>query len=194
MFLGNEKAKLIRPEESYLEGVASYRREMLVAKSSMDGTGTLRRTENVEEWLRQCRDGERPERLSEGKVPATQFVFADTETKRIYGMVQVRHTLNEYLRNFAGHIGYSVRPTERRKGYAKKMLQEALVFCKTELGLREVLVSCLVENEASRRTILACGGVFEEKVYEHIEGVWLEKYRITLNRGAEEREREEGQR
>lgn len=180
MFLGNEKAKLIRPEESYLEAVASYRREMLVAKSSMDGTGSLRREDNPAEWLYQSRMGERKETLREGKVPATQFVFADPETKRIYGMLQVRHYLNDYLRNFAGHIGYSVRPTERRKGYAVRMLEDALEYCRKELGLSKVLVSCLVENEASRKTILACGGVLEERVYEHIEGVWLEKYWITL--------------
>ena len=60
------------------------------------------------------------------------------------------------------------------------MLKLALKYCKENLGLDKVLVSCLVENEASRRTILSCGGVFEEKVYEHVENVWLEKYWITL--------------
>ena len=146
----------------------------------MDGTGALRRMENPLEWLRYNKTMEHPETVPKDKVPATQFVLTDTDTGRIYGMLQVRHDLNEYLRNFAGHIGYSVRPTERRKGYAKKMLKQALKICRDELGMTRVMVSCLVENEASRRTILACGGVFEEKVYEHIENVWLEKYWITL--------------
>lgn len=178
---GKENVILIKPDVSYAEEVRSYREEMLLAGSSMDGTGSLRRTEEPLEWIEQSRRMEHRENVPENKVPATQFVLTDPDTGRIYGMLQVRHELNEYLQKFAGHIGYSVRPTERRKGYATKMLKHALKYCKEELGLTRVLVSCLVENEASRRTILACGGVFEEKVYEHIEDVWLEKYWINLS-------------
>ena len=177
---GKENVILVKPDASYADEIASYRTEMLLANSSMDGTGMLRRMENPLDWLNNNKLMEHPDTVPKNKVPATQFVLTDPETKRIYGMLQVRHLLNDYLRNFAGNIGYSVRPTERRKGYAEKMLKLALKFCKEELGMERVLISCLVENEASRRTILACGGVFEEKVYEHIENVWLEKYWISL--------------
>lgn len=177
---GKENVILRKPDISFVGEIRSYREEMLLAGSSMDGTGTLRRIEDPMEWLRVNALMENPQTVPENKVPATQFVLTDTDTGRIYGMLQVRHELNEYLQKYAGHIGYSVRPTERRKGYAKKMLKLALKYCKENLGLDKVLVSCLVENEASRRTILSCGGVFEEKVYEHVENVWLEKYWITL--------------
>ena len=177
---GKENVILVKPDESFAEEIKSYREEMLLAGSSMDGTGALRRMEDPIQWLRHNKLMEHPETVPENKVPATQFVLTDPDTKRIYGMLQVRHELNEYLRKFAGHIGYSVRPTERRKGYAKKMLRQALAICKKQWGMERVMVSCLVENEASRRTILSCGGVFEEKVYEHIENVWLEKYWISL--------------
>lgn len=177
---GKENVILVKPDVSYAGEIRSYREEMLLAGSSMDGTGALRRMEDPYEWLKWNALMENPKMVPENKVPATQFVLTDTDTGRIYGMLQVRHDLNEYLRLFAGHIGYSVRPTERRKGYAKRMLKQALNYCKEELGMSRVMVSCLVENEASRRTILACGGVFEEKVYEHIEHVWLEKYWISL--------------
>lgn len=177
---GKENVILRKPDASYVSEIRAYREEMLLAGSSMDGTGTLRRQEDPLEWLKQNAMRENPETVPENRVPATQFILTDTDTGRIYGMLQVRHELNDYLRQFAGHIGYSVRPTERRKGYAKKMLRLALSYCKETLGLERVLVSCLVENEASRRTILACGGVLEERVFEHIENVWLEKYWITL--------------
>ena len=177
---GKENVILVKPDASYAEEIRSYREEMLLAGSSMDGTGALRRLENPLEWLKYNAVMENPKTVPDNKVSATQLVLTDTDTGRIYGMLQIRHDLNEYLKKFAGHIGYSVRPTERRKGYAKMMLKQALKYCNEELCLSRVMVSCLVENEASRRTILACGGVFEEKVYEHIENVWLEKYWITL--------------
>ena len=171
---------LLIPDVSYVKEIVSYREEMLIAGSSMDGCGILKRCYNPLEWLEYNEIFSNPDLVPENRVRSTQFVLADPETKRIYGMLQVRHYLNEYLRRFAGHIGYSVRPSERRKGYAKQMLSEAIQFCKDELCLERILVSCLVENEASRRTILSCGGVFEEKVYEHLDGVWLEKYWIEL--------------
>lgn len=168
------------PDMLYAKEIVSYREEMLAAESSMDGCGSLRRHGNPQDWIAYNELLSNPATVPDGRVLSSQFILTD-ETGRIYGMLQVRHELNDYLRNFAGHIGYSVRPSERRKGYAKQMLSMALEFCKNELHLPAVLVSCLVENEASRRTILSCGGVFEEKVYEHLEGVWLEKYWIHLN-------------
>ena len=95
-------------------------------------------------------------------------------------MLQVRHTLNDYLRQFGGHIGYSVRPCERRKGYGKEQLRLALDFCKGTLGLDRVLITCKTENEASRRTILSAGGVYENTLHEPGQGIDLERYWITL--------------
>ena len=97
-------------------------------------------------------------------------------------MIQVRHEFNEFLEKYGGHIGYSVRPSERRKGYAKAMLAAALPFCWHELGLDRVLVSCLRENEGSRRTILANGGIYESTVLEPLDQVYLERYWIERPR------------
>ena len=85
----------------------------------------------------------------------------------------------EGIRHF-GHIGYGIRPGQRRKGYAKEQLRQALVWCKEELKLDKVLITCLTDNEASRRTILGAGGVYDGTVHEEEQNIDLERYWITL--------------
>lgn len=175
-----EPIKLIVPTEEYLDQVWAYRRECREADSSMDGCGPLRSSESKEQWLAHVRAYMDPATVPEGKVQATQFLAIRESDSRLVGMLQVRHTLNDYLRQFGGHIGYSVRPCERRKGYGKEQLRLALDFCKRTLGLDRVLITCKTENEASRRTILSAGGVYENTLHEPGQGIDLERYWITL--------------
>ena len=173
-----EKMLFIRPDASYLDEASAYRAEFLSMGSSMDGTGMLRKVDAAE-WLRLLPIYENPETTPAHLVPATQFIYVRESDRRIVGMLQVRHWLNDHLRLYDGHIGYSVRPSERRKGYASAMLQAALPFCKT-LGLDRVLITCYTENEASRRTILKNGGIYENTVRETDENKDIERYWITL--------------
>ena len=173
-----EELRLVIPDESMLEEIRAYRQSMLEADSSMDGTGSLRRLD-APEWIEHTRLYTDEATVPEGKVPATQFVCIRVTDGRIVGMIQVRRRLNDYLRNFGGHIGYSVRPDERRKGYASWMLSQVLPYCR-ELGMERVMISCLVENEASRRTILRNGGVYENTVHEADSHVDLQRYWIKL--------------
>ena len=94
-------------------------------------------------------------------------------------MIQVRHHFNDYLEKYAGHIGYSVRPSERRKGYAKEMLRMALPFCR-EIGIDKVMITCIDGNIGSEKTILANGGVYDGTVWEPEEQVNFERYWITV--------------
>lgn len=108
-----EKMLLMRPDASYLEEASAYRAEFLAAGSSMDGTGMLRQTDAAE-WLRLLPIYENPQTVPKPLVPATQLIYVRAADCRLVGMLQVRHFLNDYLRLFGGHIGYSVRPSERR--------------------------------------------------------------------------------
>ena len=96
------------------------------------------------------------------------------------GAIQVRHRFNEFLEKYAGHIGYSVCHSERRKGYATQMLHHILPYCK-KIRLHRILVCCLEGNEGSRKTILNNGGVYERTVHEPEGNVMLERYWITLS-------------
>lgn len=172
--------KLIEPNERYLSQIAEFRKEFLDAGSSMDGQGPLRRMEDPAEWLRFCRACKTEDGCPEQFVPATQFLYVRESDDRIVGMIQVRHRFNAFLEHYGGHIGYSVRPSERRKGFAESILKASFPYCR-EIGLRRLLITCVRGNEASARTILANGGVYESTVYCESDCVELERYWIDLN-------------
>ena len=175
-----EKLKLVIAGEEYMDQVIPYKEEMRAADSSMDGCGALRHCETAEEWMALNALYTDPATLPEGKVLSTQFLTVRESDNRVVGMLQVRHYLNDYLEKFGGHIGYSVRPSERRKGYATEQLRQALIWCKEELGLERVMITCYTTNEASRKTILSQGGVYDGTSHEPDKGKDLERYWITL--------------
>lgn len=92
-------------------------------------------------------------------------------------MIDIRPRLNNQLLFTGGHIGYSVRKSERRKGYAKEMLRQALLLCRDEWRLDRCLLTCNAENIASGRTIEANGGVLENTVADGarmVKRYWIE--------------------
>lgn len=174
-----EKFILIKPDIEYADQITEYRQEFLDAGSSMDGTGMLRKIQNPEEYIKICKDYEQEKKIPANLVPATQFFFIRANDNRLVGMIQVRHYLNDFLEMYGGHIGYSVRPCERRKGYAKKMLEMALSFCKVT-GIDKVLITCIESNVASEKTILANNGIYESTVYEPNSNENLKRFWIML--------------
>ena len=174
-----ENLILIRPTAEYANQIAEYRQEFLDAGDSMDGCGPLRRIEEPKEYIKTCAEYEDKQTVPSHLVPATQLFLIRKSDNKLVGMLQVRHCFNDYLEKYAGHIGYSIRPSERRKGYAKEMLRMALPLC-GELGLDKVLITCAVGNVGSEKTIIANGGVYESTVYEPNEKEYLKRFWITL--------------
>lgn len=94
-----------------------------------------------------------------GQVPCTYLWIVEGET--FIGSLAIRHELNDFLLNEGGHIGYSVRPSARRRGHAAAALADALPMAR-ELGIRRVLLTCDENNAGSRATIEKNGGVCED--------------------------------
>lgn len=99
----------------------------------------------------------------EGKVPDSVFFLLDEERNILVGAINIRHYLNEYLLQYAGHIGDGIRPSERGKGYATEMIRLALIECK-KLGINDVLMVCDKDNIASAKSIIKNGGVLENEI------------------------------
>lgn len=175
---GREAIRLVRPAPEHERAVMEYRAEFLEDGDSLDGTAGLWHASSYPSWMEKVRSNEFPETVAEGLVEATTFLAVRESDGALLGFIDVRHKLNGYLMQFGGHIGYSVRRAERRKGYAKEMLRQALLYAKT-LGLTRVLVTCNDDNEASRRTILAHGGALENTATEE-DGQIVERYWIEL--------------
>lgn len=108
-------------------------------------------------------DNAREETVHPGLVPATTLLAVRTSDNRLVGMVNIRHRLNDWLLQSGGHIGYGVRRSERRRGYATAMLRQALGYCR-RMGMPRVLVTCDSENIGSARTIMKNGGVLENEI------------------------------
>jgi len=100
--------------------------------------------------------------------------------KDVLGASNIRHELTPKLRREGGHIGYGVRPSERRKGYATRLLAETLKFARNR-GLDRVLITCDKPNLGSAGTILRNGGILDSEEFLPDHGQIIQRYWIQLN-------------
>ncbi len=156
-----------------------YRDEFLKSKETLHGASELEKYENYDEWLHKITANENGKTLPPARVKSTLYIAKSPQSDKVLGMLDLRHELNDYLLQIGGHIGYSVVPSERKKGIATEMLKQALVKCR-ELGIPKVLVTCVASNVGSAKTIQKCGGVLENEVVDN-NGDLLQRYWITLN-------------
>lgn len=167
--------KLIFPNESYKEQIDSYKEEFLEESQTLiNGASGLEDAGSFEEWLQSLKNNLHEETVKEGYVPGTTLL-AVTDENKLVGIINIRHRLNDYLFNFGGHIGYSIRKSQRQKGFGGEMLRLALEYSKS-IGLKKVLITCNKDNIASAKTILHNCGVLENEAedgYHIVQRYWI---------------------
>ncbi len=171
------KLILVRPSLELKDEALNYRQEHFEhGEMTINGSELFDKAESYEEWLASVTCNANPLTVSHEGVLTDTFFAMDSENHKIVGIIDLRHTLNEFLINF-GNCGYSVRPSERKKGYANEMLKQ-LLFVAKESGLKHLYLSVEQNNLPSIKIITKNGGIYERSFDYEGEQAYI--YKITL--------------
>ncbi len=180
--MGEHGIQLIEPAEEFRQEFGELMGEFR-AVGEIDLTPGLccKDEEGFDAYIRRMRDYARGENLPDGWVQNSAYWLVSGG--RICGVCDLRHSLTEALRDFGGHAGYSVRPSERNKGYGTLMVKLVLQKA-SRFGIDRALITCSDQNIASQRVILKNGGVLDSESYsEHGKRI-TQRYWIDLEPGA----------
>lgn len=176
-----EKFYFEEPNINRKEEAIEYINEFYEYKSDINGTGGLQRyLDDYEGWLDKLQQ-DYTRIANEEKVPAKTYFLIRSNDNRIVGMINIRLALNEKLKKYGGHIGYSIRPTERGKGYNKINLYLGLKVCQ-KYGIDKVLMDADKDNLASWKTMEALGGINVREFFDDENAHCIVKdYEINVN-------------
>ena len=179
-----EKFYLERPSMERKNEIIDYINEYEKYGSLINGTGSLDRIlegDTFEEALDRCLNMENPEFAKKvDRCPGKTFLLIRENDNKIVGSINVRWDLNEEMLRFGGHIGYGVRPTERRKGYNKINFYLGLIEAK-KIGLDKVMLDCDVNNLGSDNTLKAFDGKLERSEIDPSDGTLTNVYWFNVD-------------
>ena len=155
-----DRINLVKPNRDLEQQAIDYKQEHFESgENIISGSELWDKTESYSEWLEAVTKNTNKDTVNPSWVVTDTFFAVRESDNKVLGVISFRHELNDFLKDF-GHIGYSVRPAERKKGYATEMLKLILEVAK-EVGLSQVQLSCEKANVPSIKTIAKNGGVYE---------------------------------
>ena len=162
---------LKKTDIKYQKEIEDFRNETLTTDKRISGGVALEEADDIKKWF------EREYIPHYGKVNEAIYLAFD-ENDRMVGIGDIRLGSNDFIDNYAGRIGYTVRPSERKKGYATQILKE-LVHEADMLGMENLLVTCNENNIASSKVIEKAGGVLEN-IIPHPGFPNVKRYRFLI--------------
>lgn len=174
--------KLVKPTKEYENQVMECRKIFLENNETFAGCAGLEEVNSYQEWI--DFDNRLSKKYGKDYVPSTVFLAIRINDNKLIGITDFRHKLTDFLYSYGGNIGYSIIPSERRKGYGKEMLKLLLAHCK-KVGVHRVLITCDKENIASSKTIISNGGILENEVIDEVnlvESGTIQRYWISLKK------------
>ncbi len=169
---------LVEPQKVCVGQILSYKNEFLEEYKSLYEEDDSEECSDIPADLKNMRISCCKDKAIDDNVKAITYM-AITDEEELIGAVNIRLELNEFLLNIGGNIGYSVRKSEREKGYATEMLRLGLLKCK-ELELDKVLVTCNCDNIASEKVIIKNGGVFDNEIFDKGNDTKVKRFWIDL--------------
>lgn len=185
-----EELVLIKANLEYKEQALAFLEEVRAVDAGTPweyaGMSSLEKyPNNYEEWITLVEDYANGVNLPEGYVPGTTYFLIRTSDNRLVGICNIRHELNEVLLKHGGHVGQTVRPSERGKGYGVKQIEMAVAKL-LELGVEDVLITCHKENIPSAKSIEKCLGVLENEITlengEVLKRYWIKSRELARKR------------
>lgn len=168
-----KRLKLILPEDNYKIQYLDFIKECKkdIQANRFECYIPISTKDTIESDIIILRNRHNGINLPNGWVPDSILWMIDETNNNIIGSISIRHRLTDNLKFRGGHIAYYIKPSERNKGYATKMLCLALEYCKETLNIDEVLITCSKNNIYSAKTILNNGGVLHSEDIDNNEKI-----------------------
>ncbi len=170
--------RLVLPTVKYKEGFYRFVKELVREKRVSKGDFKKIKSFEFSDYVRKLKGQAKGLNLPKNYLPQTEYWLIDGNN--LIGNLKIKHKLNNKLKKVKGHIGYTIRPSKRRKGYGKHILRLALLKAR-KMGFKKVLITCDKTNIGSKKIIEVNGGKLQNEFFET--GMKVSKLRYWIKVG-----------